>query len=48
MLNLKNNTKQSKVIDTKKRLVAARGRGQSVGETGEGGQKAKIKKNNFQ
>lgn len=48
MLNLKNNTKQSKVIDIKKQLVAAIGGGQSVGQMGEGGQKAKIKKNNFQ
>ena len=48
MLNLKNNTKQSKVIDTKKRLVAARGRGQGVREMGEGSQKANNNNNNFQ
>ena len=40
MWNLKQNKlKQTKLMDTKKRLVVARGGGQEVGETGEGGQR---------
>ena len=40
MWNLKQNKlKQTKLMDTKKRLVVARAGGQEVGETGEGGQR---------
>ena len=46
MWNLKQDKlKQTKLMDTKNRLVVARGRGQEVGEKGEGGQRYKGEKN---